>query len=77
MLLLSDAAHCVAVVAIVVVRGVNVRAVEVQVVGVVTRVHGTRPIVAVRPDIVQRAGVDVATTSKEQRLACIYVRLKG
>ena len=67
LLLLSHTAHTVAVVAIVVVRRIDVRRVEVQVVGVVAIVDRRRPIVAVRPGIVQRARVDVARTDKPQR----------
>ena len=64
--LLSHAAYRVAVVPVVVVRGIDVRTVEVQVVGVVAIVDRRRPIVAVRTDIVQRAIVHVARTDKPQ-----------
>lgn len=64
--LADEATNGEPVVAIVVVGGVNVGAVEVRVVGVVAIVDRTGPIVAVRGTIVQRAAVDVASADKEQ-----------
>lgn len=56
LLLLGHTAYTVTVVAIVVVRRIDVRRVEVEVVGVVRiRVRPRRPEVAVRPLIVQIA----------------------
>lgn len=66
MRLLGDAPNCVSEVAIVAARRANARAAEAQVVGDATRGHSTRPVVAARPDTVQRACADVAATSKEQ-----------
>ena len=68
LLLLGHTAHTVAVVAIVVVRRIDVRRVEVEAVGVVRiRVRPRRPEVAVRPLIEQIAEVDDTAANKPQR----------
>ena len=56
--------NSVAVALIVVVRGIDIAAVEVEVVGVRGIVHGRRPIVAVRTLIVETAIVPVAAVKE-------------
>lgn len=59
--LLQYTAYCKTVVLVVVVRGVDARGIQVQVVRVLRIVRGTRPVVAVGAEIVGAASVVVAT----------------
>ena len=60
-------ADCEAVAPVVAIPWVDVRAVEVQVVSVRTRVRPRRPVVAVRPTIVQVAVVPVIVPAPDKR----------
>ena len=62
----SDAAHGEPVPPIVVVGGIDVRRIEVEVTSVRTTVGSSGPVVAVRPSIVERGTVVVATTQEQQ-----------
>ena len=71
-ILLRKATHGVPVVLVVVVRRVDARGIEVQVVPVLTIVGGTRPVVPVATDVVGAVVVVVATeeeATKQQKIA--------
>ena len=63
-----------AVVAVVVVAGIDIAAIEVEVVRVVAIVVRTRPIVAVRADIVHRRTIAVACGRQEHSTLCLIAK---
>ena len=61
------------IVAVVVVRGIEIARIEVQVVRVVAIVVRGRPIVAVGTDIVDRSSIAVAGSRKEDKYASVTI----